>query len=93
MQGSSKGTAGQPAILPSLHLKQVDGPAVFKRVSGSSIGGGTYWGLCRLLTGATSYDESLDMASQGDSDKVAVHDVVLSPVPHFLLECRPSRPV
>lgn len=43
---------------------------MFKRVSGSSIGGGTYWGLCRLLTGATSYDESLDMASKGDSDKV-----------------------
>lgn len=58
---------------PSLSLLQVDGPAVFKRVSGSSIGGGTYWGLCRLLTGASSYDESLDMASQGDSDKVGTH--------------------
>lgn len=43
---------------------------MFKRVSGSSIGGGTYWGLCRLLTEATSYDKSLDMASRGDSDKV-----------------------
>lgn len=49
---------------------QVDGPARFKRVSGSSIGGGTYWGLCRLLTQAGSYDESLHMASKGDSEKV-----------------------
>ena len=49
---------------------QVDGPALFERVSGSSIGGGTYWGLCRLLTGASSYDESLQMASKGESDKV-----------------------
>lgn len=48
---------------------QVDGPAAFERVSGSSIGGGTYWGLCRLLTGASSYDESLKMASKGESDK------------------------
>lgn len=47
---------------------------MFKRVSGSSIGGGTYWGLCRLLTGATSYDESLDMASRGDSDKVRTEE-------------------
>lgn len=49
---------------------QVDGPAIFKRVSGSSIGGGTYWGLCKLLTEATNYDESITMASRGDSDRV-----------------------
>lgn len=54
----------------SRRLLQVDGPARFKRVSGSSIGGGTYWGLCRLLTQAGSYDESLHMASKGESDKV-----------------------
>eukprot|EP00903_Cladosiphon_okamuranus_P013302 g12399.t1 len=67
-------TTAYPALLVSLgsgvSIIKVDGPAVFKRVSGSSIGGGTYWGLARLLTGATSYDESLDMASRGDSDKV-----------------------
>lgn len=48
----------------------MDGPAEFKRVSGSSIGGGTYWGLCRLLTEASSYEDSLRMASRGKSDKV-----------------------
>eukprot|EP00752_Nemacystus_decipiens_P014739 g13125.t1 len=67
-------TTAYPALLVSLgsgvSIIKVDGPAMFKRVSGSSIGGGTYWGLARLLTGATSYDESLDMASRGDSDKV-----------------------
>ncbi|CAN0045342.1 unnamed protein product [Ectocarpus sp. 6 AP-2014] len=67
-------TTAYPALVVSLgsgvSIIKVDGPAKFKRVSGSSIGGGTYWGLCRLLTEATSYDESLDMARQGDSDKV-----------------------
>lgn len=48
----------------------MDGPADFKRVSGSSIGGGTYWGLCRLLTAANTYDESLEIASRGDSNVV-----------------------
>lgn len=57
--------------LPTCHQPfQVDGPALFERVSGSSIGGGTYWGLCRLLTEASSYSESLQMASKGESDKV-----------------------
>ncbi|CAM9803199.1 unnamed protein product [Ectocarpus sp. 12 AP-2014] len=67
-------TTAYPALVVSLgsgvSIIKVDGPAKFKRVSGSSIGGGTYWGLCRLLTEATSYDESLDMARQGNSDKV-----------------------
>lgn len=58
------------AVSLSRRSLQVDGPARFKRVSGSSIGGGTYWGLCRLLTQAGSYDESLHMASKGESDKV-----------------------
>lgn len=48
----------------------MDGPSNFKRVSGSSIGGGTYWGLCKLLTKAGNYDESLQMASRGNSDHV-----------------------
>ncbi|CAN0198430.1 unnamed protein product, partial [Hapterophycus canaliculatus] len=67
-------TTAFPALVVSLgsgvSIIKVDGPSTFKRVSGSSIGGGTYWGLCRLLTGASSYDETLDMASRGDSDKV-----------------------
>ncbi|GLD94405.1 hypothetical protein PINS_up003016 [Pythium insidiosum] len=50
-----------------LHVK---GPNDFERVSGSSIGGGTYWGLCRLLTQCRSYDEALDMAVHGSNYNV-----------------------
>ncbi|CAM9740602.1 unnamed protein product [Chrysoparadoxa australica] len=63
---------GYPALVVSIgsgvSILKVDGPAKFERVSGSSIGGGTYWGLARLLTGATDFDESLTMAEEGDSD-------------------------
>lgn len=50
-----------------LHVK---GPDDFERVSGSSIGGGTYWGLCRLLTKCTSYDEALDLCVDGSNATV-----------------------
>ncbi|CAM9698218.1 unnamed protein product, partial [Phaeothamnion confervicola] len=63
-----------PALVVSIgsgvSILKVDGPMKFERVSGSSIGGGTYWGLCRLLTGTSKYDESLDLAAQGNSDLV-----------------------
>ncbi|MBN3270633.1 PANK3 kinase, partial [Polyodon spathula] len=39
----------------------------YKRVSGTSLGGGTFLGLCSLLTGCDSFDEVLEMASKGDS--------------------------
>lgn len=35
-----------------------------------SIGGGTFLGLCCLLTGCSSYDEAIELASAGDSTKV-----------------------
>jgi type II pantothenate kinase len=61
-----------PALVISIgsgvSILKVEGPTKFERVSGSSIGGGTFWGLCRLLTGATDYDETLDMATMGNSD-------------------------
>ena len=31
---------------------------------------GTYWGLCRLLTGCESYEEVLDFAERGDASVV-----------------------
>jgi pantothenate kinase len=43
---------------------------VFERVSGSSLGGGTYWGLCRLLTKCSTYEEVLDIAEMGDASQV-----------------------
>ncbi|XP_019589305.2 pantothenate kinase 2, mitochondrial isoform X2 [Rhinolophus sinicus] len=42
----------------------------YKRVTGTSLGGGTFFGLCCLLTGCTTFEEALDMASRGDSTKV-----------------------
>lgn len=35
-----------------------------------SLGGGTFFGLCCLLTGCSTFEEALEMASQGDSTKV-----------------------
>ncbi|KAK9246498.1 type II pantothenate kinase [Lipomyces tetrasporus] len=51
-------------------LIMVSGPRQFKRIGGSSLGGGTLWGLLSLLTGAKSFDEMLDMAANGDNTNV-----------------------
>lgn len=48
----------------------VESPERWSRVSGSSIGGGTYYGLCHMLTGVTSFDEMLELAEEGDSTEV-----------------------
>lgn len=32
-----------------------------------SLGGGTFLGLCSLLTGCESFEEALEMAAKGDS--------------------------
>jgi type II pantothenate kinase len=50
-----------------LMLEKVSGPKEYRRVSGSSVGGGTYWGLCRLLTKYRTYDEVLRKAEHGNS--------------------------
>ncbi|KAH0615746.1 hypothetical protein JD844_026159 [Phrynosoma platyrhinos] len=42
----------------------------YKRVTGTSLGGGTFLGLCCLLTGCSTFEEALEMASHGDSTKV-----------------------
>ena len=41
-----------------------------ERISGSNIGGGTFWGLCRLLTGMRDYDEMLKCSQNADSARV-----------------------
>ena len=52
-------------------ILKITGPGKHERVSGSSVGGGTYWGLCRLLVeGATSYEALLDLAEAGDAESV-----------------------
>jgi pantothenate kinase len=51
-------------------ILRVDGPRRHKRVSGSTIGGGTYWGLIRLLTDLEDFDAVLRLAERGDPTKV-----------------------
>ena len=49
---------------------KVSGPRDFQRVGGTSLGGGTLWGLLSLLTGARTFDDMLGMAERGDNTKV-----------------------
>ncbi|KAI0540376.1 fumble-domain-containing protein [Xylaria digitata] len=51
-------------------ILKVSGPRKYERVGGTSLGGGTLWGLLSLLTPADSFDDMLDMAAQGDNAKV-----------------------
>ncbi|KAJ3721905.1 fumble-domain-containing protein [Lentinula raphanica] len=51
-------------------LIKVDEDGQFERVSGTSLGGGTLWGLLSLLTPATSFDEMLKLSEQGDNATV-----------------------
>lgn len=51
-------------------ILKVTSPGEFSRVSGTSLGGGTYWGLCRLLTRCDTYEEVLDLAEAGDAGVV-----------------------
>lgn len=42
----------------------------YERISGTSLGGGTLWGLLGLLTDAKDYDEMLEMSKLGDNSNV-----------------------
>ncbi|XP_076893041.1 pantothenate kinase 1-like [Bidens hawaiensis] len=46
---------------------KVDGDGKFERVSGTSVGGGTFWGLGKLLTKCKSFDDLLEMSHQGNN--------------------------
>ncbi|KAI9841865.1 MAG: hypothetical protein M1837_000335 [Sclerophora amabilis] len=51
-------------------MVQVSGPKEYDRVGGTSLGGGTLWGLLSLLTGAGSFEEMLAMSDRGDNGAV-----------------------
>lgn len=51
-------------------MLKVSGPRTYERVGGTSLGGGTLWGLLSLLTPAESFDDMLEMAAHGDNAKV-----------------------
>lgn len=46
---------------------KVEGDGKFERVSGTSVGGGTFWGLGRLLTKCESFDELLQLSHRGNN--------------------------
>jgi len=49
---------------------KIDEDGSFERVSGTSLGGGTLWGLLSMLTGASSFDEMLELSETGDNETV-----------------------
>ncbi|KAK5169443.1 uncharacterized protein LTR77_005419 [Saxophila tyrrhenica] len=49
---------------------KVSGPSQYQRIGGTSLGGGTLWGLLSLLTGARTFDDMLAMADKGDNHAI-----------------------
>ncbi|VDP41470.1 unnamed protein product, partial [Soboliphyme baturini] len=47
-------------------IVKVDSDVKFERIGGTSLGGGTFWGLGSLLTEAKGFDALLALAEQGD---------------------------
>ncbi|XP_063912485.1 pantothenate kinase 3 isoform X2 [Zophobas morio] len=42
----------------------------YKRISGTSLGGGTFLGLCCLLTGCNTFEDAIQLAAEGDNTNV-----------------------
>ncbi|KAJ1969411.1 hypothetical protein IWQ62_000645 [Dispira parvispora] len=51
-------------------ILKVTGNDEYERISGTSLGGGTLWGLLTLLTKARTFDEMLELSKTGDNHKV-----------------------
>uniref|UniRef100_UPI00398F43B8 4'-phosphopantetheine phosphatase n=1 Tax=Pristiophorus japonicus TaxID=55135 RepID=UPI00398F43B8 len=51
-------------------IVRVESEDQFERIGGSSIGGGTFWGLGALLTKTKRFDELLQLASKGQHTNV-----------------------
>jgi type II pantothenate kinase len=71
-------TEARPDVYPYLLVNigsgvsmiKVSGPNQFQRVGGTHLGGGSFWGIMSLLTGARTFDEMLAMADRGDNGAV-----------------------
>jgi type II pantothenate kinase len=78
LAAAAAAAAPPPATYPYLlvnigsgvSILKVTSPRTFERVGGTSLGGGTLWGLLALLTGARSFDAMLRLAERGDNTKV-----------------------
>eukprot|EP01135_Chromosphaera_perkinsii_P000675 Nk52_evm3s148 gene=Nk52_evmTU3s148 len=51
-------------------ILKVTGPDEYERIGGTSLGGGTFWGLGSLLTDCKGFDDLLAMCEEGDSRNV-----------------------
>jgi len=51
-------------------ILSMKGPGEYQRVLGTSLGGGTFLGLCCLLTKCKTFEEALELAAKGDNKKV-----------------------
>ncbi|TKX25589.1 pantothenate kinase [Elsinoe australis] len=68
----------QPNVYPYLLVNigsgvsmiKVEGVGKYQRIGGTSLGGGTLWGLLSLLTGARTFDEMLALSEKGDNASV-----------------------
>jgi len=74
MTFNDTGVLSYPYLLVNIgsgvSMIKVSGPREYVRVGGTSLGGGTLWGLLSLLTGARTFEEMLAMADQGDNTAV-----------------------
>ncbi|GHJ87190.1 hypothetical protein NliqN6_3592 [Naganishia liquefaciens] len=70
----TSGTPQFPCLLVNIgsgvSIVKVDEDGSFERVSGTSLGGGTLWGLLSLMTDATTFDEMLALSDKGDNAAV-----------------------
>jgi hypothetical protein len=69
--GAAHPTHTHTLCAPPLCPGQVDGDGQFTRISGSSVGGGTFWGLTSLLTGKQDFDEILALSATGNNANVS----------------------
>ncbi len=49
---------------------RVDEGGVYSRISGSCLGGGSFFGLCKLLTGQANFQDMVEMSRRGDVQNV-----------------------
>ena len=54
----------------------------YRRISGSCLGGGSFFGLCKLLTGQSDFDNIIEMSRRGDVQNV---DLLVSDIYGILL--------
>ncbi|KAK1925275.1 putative pantothenate kinase [Papiliotrema laurentii] len=72
--GLGRGGSPFPCLVVNIgsgvSIVKVDEDGKYERVSGTSLGGGTLWGLLSLLTDAETFDEMLLLSERGDNAAV-----------------------